>query len=339
MSLVVYALCKYYGDVKAVANVDLEIREGEFFTLLGPSGCGKTSLLRIISGLELPDNGQVLLHKKDITMVPASQRPVNTVFQSYALFPHMNVLDNVAYGLISRKVPKIEAFERSRKALNLVRLEGFEKRFPHQMSGGQRQRVAMARALVNEPKILLLDEPMSALDARLRLEMQVELRSLQQRLGTTFVMVTHDQQEALSVSDRIAVMNQGRIAQCGSVREVFDKPKTRFVADFLGTENFIESTRSEDHRVQTPWGVWDVAEDIPWDKGILTIRPEKIRIATPDTPGAWTSVIHTAVYRGGYQVLMLQNGLRIETDSNVTWKQGDSVSAICPAESLVVLHG
>jgi len=339
MSLVLYALCKYYGEVKAVSNVDLEIVEGEFFTLLGPSGCGKTSLLRIIAGLELPDSGQVLLSRKDITMVPASERPFNTVFQSYALFPHMNVVENVAYGLISRKVPKTEAIERSKRALSLVRLEGYDKRLPHQMSGGQRQRVALARALVNEPKILLLDEPMSALDARLRLEMQVELRALQQRLGTTFIMVTHDQQEALSVSDRIAVMNGGKIAQCGSVREVFDKPSTRFVADFLGTENFVEATRIGTHKVLTSLGEWDVSEDVSWESGTLTIRPEKIRLVPADTAGAWSSKVQTAVYRGGYQVLLLENGLRIETDSLNHWMHGDVIHAVCPSDSLVVLHG
>ncbi len=339
MSLVIYAVSKFYGEVQAVVNVDLEIQEGEFFTLLGPSGCGKTSLLRIVSGLELPDSGQVLLDRKDMTMTPASKRPVNTVFQSYALFPHMTVVENVAYGLLSKKVPKAEAMDRSRKALSLVRLDGFDKRYPHQMSGGQRQRVAMARALVNEPRILLLDEPMSALDARLRLEMQVELRALQQRLGTTFIMVTHDQQEALAVSDRIAVMNKGRIAQCGAVRDVYDKPQTRFVADFLGTENFIEVTRKDDHLVTSPWGDWMVGDTVPWEKGALTIRPEKIRFCEADAPGAWDSLITNAVYRGGYQVLMLENGLRIETDALVHWKSGDRITACCPPESLVVLHG
>ncbi|HSQ42143.1 MAG TPA: ABC transporter ATP-binding protein, partial [Fibrobacteraceae bacterium] len=188
-------------------------------------------------------------------------------------------------------------------------------------------------------KVLLLDEPMSALDAKLRLEMQVELRALQQRLGTTFIMVTHDQQEALSVSDRIAVMNAGKIAQCGSVREVFDHPHTRFVADFLGTENFVEGVRVGEYRVRTPWGEWTLDEQVPWETGFLTIRPEKIRFADPGTPGAWSSAIANAVYRGGYQVLLLENGLRIETDALVQWRRGDEVTAFCPADSLVALHG
>lgn len=339
MSLLLHALWKSYGGVNALLGVDLTIRKGEFFTLLGPSGCGKTTMLRLIAGLELPDSGQISLEGKNISQDPANRRPFNTVFQSYALFPHLSVLHNVAYGLLSRKVPKAEALERSRKALDMVRLVGFEDRMPHQMSGGQRQRVAIARALVNEPEVLLLDEPMSALDAKLRLEVQVELRQLQQRLGRTFVMVTHDQQEALTVSDRIAVMEKGRIAQVGTAREVYDHPVSRFVAEFLGTENFVPAKRAAGGKAQTSLGVWDLGTELPWDEGQLTIRPEKIRIVEPGTDGAWRTEVSTAIYRGGYQVLHLANGLHVETDARTLWRNGDVVWGVCPPESLVVLHG
>jgi len=338
MDLELTQLTKNYGAVAALQDVSLSIGAGEFFTLLGPSGCGKTTLLRLLAGLELPDAGTITMLGQDITRLPANQRSFNTVFQSYALFPHMNVLENVAYGLFSRNYSKTDGYERAREALTLVRLEGFEKRMPHQMSGGQRQRVAMARALVNEPQVLLLDEPMSALDAKLRMEVQVELRQLQQRLRTTFIMVTHDQQEALTVSDRVAVMNKGKVAQCGPVREVFDRPATRFVADFLGTENFIEAERCGERQVRTILGTWDLTQDVPWEKGSLTIRPEKIRLTESVEPGGWDAQVSTAVYKGGYQVLLLDNGLRIETDARNSWKAGDVVHAVCSSDALVVLH-
>ena len=338
MDLELTHLTKNYGAVAALQDVSLSIGAGEFFTLLGPSGCGKTTLLRLLAGLELPDAGTITMLGQDITRLPANQRSFNTVFQSYALFPHMNVLENVAYGLFSRNYSKTDGYERAREALTLVRLEGFEKRMPHQMSGGQRQRVAMARALVNEPQVLLLDEPMSALDAKLRMEVQVELRQLQQRLRTTFIMVTHDQQEALTVSDRVAVMNKGKVAQCGPVREVFDRPATRFVADFLGTENFIEAERCGERQVRTILGTWNLSQDVPWEKGALTIRPEKIRLTESVEPGGWDAQVSTAVYKGGYQVLLLDNGLRIETDARNSWKAGDVVHAVCSSDALVVLH-
>ena len=338
MSLVLGTLRKNYGPVQALRGVDLEIRRGEFFTLLGPSGCGKTTLLRLIAGLELADQGSIVHEGRDITKVPANRRPFNTVFQSYALFPHLTVQENIAYGPISRGESKIDSLVRAKDALEMVRLQGFEKRYPHQMSGGQRQRVALARALINEPEILLLDEPMSALDAKLRMEVQVELRRLQRRLGTTFVMVTHDQQEALTVSDRIAVMNAGQFAQVGEVREVFDRPGSKFVADFLGTENFIEAERTGERTVRTSLGTLELDETVPWEKGSLTIRPEKIRLAEPGTPGAWTALVETALYKGGYQVLLLDNGLRVETDARTQWATGDAVTATCSSDSLVVLR-
>jgi len=338
MSLSIQNLRKNYGAVEALKSVGLDIQQGEFFSLLGPSGCGKTTLLRLIAGLEMADGGVISLGGTDITHRPANKRPFNTVFQSYALFPHMTARENVAYGPISRGKNKFDAMSDARHALEMVRLKGLEDRYPHQMSGGQRQRVALARALINEPEILLLDEPMSALDAKLRMEVQVELRQLQKRLGTTFVMVTHDQQEALTVSDRIAVMNAGQFVQVGAVREVFDRPATKFVADFLGTENFIEAERSGNRQVRTHLGTIDLDEEVPWEKGALTIRPEKIRLTEAGTPGAWTAMVQTALYKGGYQVLLLDNGLRIETDARTQWAAGDAVHATCSSDSLVVLR-
>lgn len=233
---------KDFGKSEVLKNIDLDVYEGEFLTLLGPSGCGKTTTLRIIAGFEAPSRGCVYLEQNDVTALPPYKRNVNTVFQSYALFPHMNVFDNVAFGLVEKKVPKPEIKERVEKMLELVQLKNFGRRKPHQMSGGQRQRVAIARALVNNPKVLLLDEPLGALDLKLRKQMQMELKHLQRQLGITFVYVTHDQEEALTMSDRIAVMNGGVIEQIGTAQEIYEHPKTKFVASFIGESNIIEAS-------------------------------------------------------------------------------------------------
>ena len=233
---------KDFGKSEVLTHIDLDVYEGEFLTLLGPSGCGKTTTLRIIAGFETPSRGCVYLEQADVTALAPYKRNVNTVFQSYALFPHMNVFDNVAFGLVEKKVPKPEIKERVEKMLDLVQLKNFGKRKPHQMSGGQRQRVAIARALVNNPKVLLLDEPLGALDLKLRKQMQMELKHLQKQLGITFVYVTHDQEEALTMSDRIAVMNNGVIEQIGTAQEIYERPKTKFVASFIGESNIIEAS-------------------------------------------------------------------------------------------------
>lgn len=230
------------GPVRAVDNVSLTIQPNEFFTLLGPSGCGKTTLLRMIAGLDIPTSGSILLDNQDIAPLPAYQRPVNTVFQSYALFPHMTVSDNIAFGMKMQGKQKTEIDKAVKEALALVRLEDKGERMPAQLSGGQQQRVALARALVNHPKILLLDESLSALDYKLRKEMQIELKRLQRETGITFIFVTHDQDEALSMSDRIAVMEKGNVAQIGTPQEIYDKPATRFVADFIGICNFVKAS-------------------------------------------------------------------------------------------------
>lgn len=240
-------ISKHFGNVKAVDDVSFEIGEGEFFSLLGPSGCGKTTLLRLLAGFEYPSSGNILIDGADITAMPPDKRPTNMVFQNYAIFPHLNVEKNIQFGLRKLGLTKNEIDKKVKNVLRLVKLEGYEERFSNQLSGGQRQRVALARALVRQPKVLLLDEPLGALDKKLRDEMQLELRTLQKNIGITFVFVTHDQQEAISMSDRVAVMNQGKIQQLSAPNELYKKPENIFVSDFIGETNFFTaSTESSD---------------------------------------------------------------------------------------------
>ena len=275
------------ADVVAVDSVDLEVGDGEFFAMLGPSGSGKTTVLRMIAGFEQPTSGQVHLGGRDVTRDAPFDRDVNTVFQDYALFPHMSVQENVAYGLMVKGVGRSERRRRADEALASVRLEGFGARRPGQLSGGQRQRVALARALVNRPRVLLLDEPLGALDLKLREEMQVELKAIQRDVGITFLFVTHDQEEALTMSDRIAVFRQGRIEQVGTAREVYEQPATEFVAGFVGTSNLLDG---------------EVARTVLGDPAAATVRPEKLRVApagaaTPGEVGA-EGVVTAVVYTG-----------------------------------------
>jgi putative spermidine/putrescine transport system ATP-binding protein len=289
---------KRFGAVTAVAGVDLDIAEGEFFSMLGPSGSGKTTMLRLIAGFELPTAGTVLLKGRDVTRLPPFDRDVNTVFQDYALFPHMSVAQNIAYGLRVRRVAKEERNRRVDEALASVRLDEFGSRRPHQLSGGQRQRVALARALVNRPAVLLLDEPLGALDLKLREEMQVELKAIQQQVGITFIFVTHDQQEALTMSDRIAVFADGRIEQVGTPTEIYERPMTQFVAGFVGTSNVLQPA---------------VARALVGRDAIATIRPEHIRIvaagAEPDA-----DEMHTIATVRDVQYLGAIVRVRAETD-------------------------
>jgi putative spermidine/putrescine transport system ATP-binding protein len=285
---------KTYGDVAAVDGVDLEIGRGEFFTLLGPSGSGKTTCLRMIAGFERPDAGRIELAGEDVSRLPPAERDVNTVFQDYALFPHMSVGDNVAYGLKVKKVARAERAKRVEEALAMVRLEGYGDRRPSQLSGGQRQRVALARALVNRPRVLLLDEPLGALDLKLRQQLQVELKRIQAEVGITFVYVTHDQDEALTMSDRIAVMDGGHVLQVGSPRDVYEEPGSRFVAGFVGVSNLLELPveKSEGDVLTLRLGADDsitgkhgggAAEGAT---AIVTIRPERIALESAPRPDA-----------------------------------------------------
>ncbi|MEV6344697.1 ABC transporter ATP-binding protein [Actinoplanes sp. NPDC051851] len=288
-------LRKSFGAVEAVAGVDLEIADGEFFSMLGPSGSGKTTVLRMIAGFELPTSGTVELGGRDVTRLAPFERDVNTVFQDYALFPHLTVQENVEYGLKVRRVPKKERIQRAEQALASVRLADFGKRRPAAMSGGQRQRVALARALVNRPKVLLLDEPLGALDLKLREQMQVELKAIQREVGITFVFVTHDQDEALTMSDRVAVFDQGRIVQVGTPEEVYERPSTAFVAGFVGTSNVFTG---------------DVAKALFNREGSFSVRPEKIDLdGEGGAPGAVAEVIYAgAVTR---YVVDLDAGTRV----------------------------
>jgi putative spermidine/putrescine transport system ATP-binding protein len=295
---------KRFGDVAAVDGVDVEIRHGEFFTMLGPSGSGKTTCLRMIAGFERPDEGRIELAGQDVTNLPPADRDVNTVFQDYALFPHMSVGENVGYGLKVGGVGKGERGARVEEALALVRLEGYGDRRPSQLSGGQRQRVALARALVNRPRVLLLDEPLGALDLKLRQQLQVELKRIQAEVGITFVYVTHDQDEALTMSDRIAVMDGGKVLQVGSPRDVYEEPGSRFVAGFVGVSNLLELpvTGSRDGVLTLGLGEGDsVTADGSAEGGtaIVTIRPERIAIRdAPDSECHARGVVRESLYAG-----------------------------------------
>jgi putative spermidine/putrescine transport system ATP-binding protein len=309
---------KSYGDVVAVDTVDLTVGDGEFFTLLGPSGSGKTTTLRIIAGFEQPDAGRVTLGGEDITSEPPYSRDVNTVFQDYALFPHMTVADNVGYGLKVKGVSRAERKRQVEEVLRMVRLDGYGERKPIQLSGGQRQRVALARSIVNRPKVLLLDEPLGALDLKLRQEMQVFLKSLQRELGMTFLYVTHDQEEALTMSDHVAVFNEGKIEQVGSPNDVYEQPATEFVAGFVGTSNILER-----------------------DGKRFSVRPERIALNGTGHPGVVVDVVFVGAFRrifvdidGGDRVTVVRpnDGSTIEpgTRVHVHWRDEDAYEIQSP---------
>jgi spermidine/putrescine transport system ATP-binding protein len=327
--------------VHAVDNVSLVIKEGEFFSLLGPSGCGKTTTLRMIAGFEEPTSGRILLHGKDMVGVPPYRRDVNMVFQQYALFPHMDVYENVAFGLRRKKVPKDEIERRVAEALRLVELHGRERRKPRQLSGGQQQRVALARALVNRPRALLLDEPLGALDLKLRRAMQLELKRIQREVGITFVYVTHDQEEALTMSDRLVVMDAGRIEQLGTPRELYERPATRFVANFLGTSNIISGRVERDGDLLALAGLGagervllrDTSTVVPGEQVDLAVRPEKISLRPLDDPppprccalrGTVTDVVYLGTSTsysvrtdGGIEIAVYQQNTASAPDSEV----------------------
>jgi len=349
-------LRKSYGEVLALRDVSLEVRPGEFLTLLGPSGCGKTTLLRLIAGFETPDAGRILISGKDVAPLPPYERPVNTVFQHYALFPHRTVAGNVAFGLEGTGLDQAQIGERVEKALEMVRLPGYGARRIHQLSGGQKQRVALARAVVLEPDVLLLDEPMAALDLKLRKEMQVEVKNLQERLQITFVFVTHDQDEALIMSDRIAVMNQGRIEQLDTPEALYERPRTRFVADFLAVRNILEATveavAGGRATLRTRGGNVVLAADdggyAPGAAVVIGLRPERLSLEGPGSGGAaapntYPGRLDDEIYLGdwtdwrvrlGEEILAVAEGAATARHR----KRGDEVTVRVPPEAVLRLE-
>jgi spermidine/putrescine transport system ATP-binding protein len=347
-------LTKEFADVAAVDHVDLEVNPGEFFSLLGPSGCGKTTTLRMVAGFELPTSGQILLDGREVSHLPPNKRNVNTVFQSYALFPFLTVAANVGFGLRYQSLSKPEITRRVGEILELVQLSGFERRKPHQLSGGQQQRVALARALVLKPAVLLLDEPLGALDAKLRRVLQIELKALQEQIGITFLFVTHDQEEALTMSDRLAVMAHGRVAQLGSPREVYEEPANAYVADFLGVSNLLDATVTHAGSATTPCelqigdfrlqaGGGHVAATGPVK---VAVRPERVNLDDYGTPGP--NRIPGMVERTVFSGSSTQVYVRLATGSTVQalvynggteqpWAQGRAVSVGLVAAALRVL--
>ncbi|HEV2127973.1 MAG TPA: ABC transporter ATP-binding protein [Thermomicrobiales bacterium] len=312
-------LYKRFGNLVAVDHVDLEVPSGAFVTFLGPSGCGKTTTLRMIGGFEHPDSGQILIKGEEMGNRPPHRRDTSMVFQNYALFPHMSVADNIGFGLRERKVPKSEIRERVQRMLELVELTGRGDRKPRQLSGGQQQRVALARSLVIEPTVLLLDEPLGALDLQLRKQMQIELKRIQQQVGITFIYVTHDQEEALTMSDRIVVMNDGRVEQEGDAEEIFENPRTRFVAEFMGAENVLDADvadrdgssarlRIGTRELTLPKALPDGART-----AAVVVRPEKVRM---DVPDGWRGTVTDRVYKGATMsyLIRLDDGTIVNAD-------------------------
>ena len=353
--IILTSVTKQFGDTVAVDDVSLQIEGGEFFSLLGPSGCGKTTTLRVIGGFVYPTTGEVRINGEIMAETPPYRRPVNTVFQNYALFPHKTVAQNIAFGLQMKKAAKSEILDAVERSLDLIQLPGYGYRKPNELSGGERQRVALARALINEPTILLLDEPLSALDLKLRKQMQLELKALQRKVGITFVYVTHDQGEALALSDRIAVMNDGKILQVGTPSEIYDSPRSRFVADFIGTSNFLEGRFiSESEIVLTTEPPLKIASapnsDVPLNTPVtVAIRPERFELKTTplsDVPNFLPGVIQDESYLGttlqytvqtDYPTPLIAHQQNTGAKDTHRFKRGDTVYLQWAPENAIVL--
>ena len=345
-------LVKTFGDVNAVDGIDIKINDGEFFSLLGPSGCGKTTTLRLIAGFERPDSGTILIDGVDMAATPPHKRPVNTVFQSYALFPHLTVEENVGFGLKYQNLSKDAARGMVGRALELVRLSGLQQRKPSQLSGGQQQRVALARSLVLNPSVLLLDEPLGALDAKLRKALQIELKTLQEEIGITFIYVTHDQEEALTMSDRMAVMSHGKVEQLGTPSEVYETPVSSYIADFLGVSNLMEvmvKSQAIDDAAVVQLGSYELvaATPYPWPgPALVSIRPERIKILDDgaDAPKTVKATVDRLVYAGPVLNVLVQiedlNEIQVAVPNEghlTRYRQGEVVTLHMPPEAIRVL--
>ncbi len=333
-------ITKEFGGVAVVKNIDFWVKKNQFLTILGPSGCGKTTTLRMIAGFEKPTSGQLFFEGKDITELPPYMRPINTVFQKYALFPHMDIYENIAFGLRIKKIGEKEIASKVAKMLELVNLNGFEKRSVNSLSGGQQQRIAIARALVNEPKVLLLDEPLGALDLKLRKEMQIELKNMQKELGITFVYVTHDQEEALTMSDKIIIMNQGEIQQIGSPTDIYNEPENAFVADFIGESNIFDGTMIRDFEVHFAGKNFrcvdgGFGENTPVD---IVIRPEDVQLVSSDL-GLLTGVVKSVVFKGVHYEMLIKEGEREWMVHSTTMEpEGKAVGILITPDDIHIMN-
>ena len=322
----------------AVSDFNLEVKRGEFVTFLGPSGCGKTTTLRMIAGFEKPTEGQILLDGKDISALPPHLRPINTVFQRYALFPHMNIFDNISFGLKQKKTDKTQIVKKVKKVLELVDLEGFEKRSVSTLSGGQQQRVAIARALVNEPEILLLDEPLGALDLKMRKEMQLELKNMHRELGITFIYVTHDQEEALTMSDKIVVMSDGKIQQVGTPEDIYNEPQNAFVADFIGESNIFNGIMTDKMKARFAGGDFMTVDDVPEGTRITAVvRPEDVEITSPEK-GQIKGVVTDVIFKGMHYEITVESGrYEMVIQNTRSWMVGDTVGLYVEPDGIHIM--